>query len=297
LLLILITFRNRTTGQCNPKRATLAKRLGFGLRTTDKYLAELRGKGLVRSRPTAGRYSSYEIDTAAEWKTAPPEAAGERPESPGRCATSCASGAQDGAPEVRKSAQFGAAVSLYEPTVLQPKVFEPLATAAAAPVAEEVRKLEKPTAAAAVSDDQKSFQHQDRVAVAAPLPVLPPQVRPENAKSEVRQLAQELAQELSATHPKPGLPYKAVEEITRALETSGNPILAAEQMRANHAAWCEYWRGPGANGFIGMLFRWVRDGEWQIKPVVRRPMSKTDLKAEEFLKAYANRRGASLQAC
>jgi len=94
--------------------------------------------------------------------------------------------------------------------------------------------------------------------------------------------AEQLAYELSAAHPQPGLPMRAVGEIEQAL--AGHPG-AADQMRANHAAWCEYWRQLPAGKFIPQLWRWVRDQEWRMPPVARKPMSKAERRYEGVMNA------------
>ena len=66
VLLLLEDHRNKNTGQCNPKRKTLAAELGIEVRKKDdlfpitKALIELRKAGLIRSKQER-RTNSYEL--------------------------------------------------------------------------------------------------------------------------------------------------------------------------------------------------------------------------------------------
>lgn len=105
---------------------------------------------------------------------------------------------------------------------------------------------------------------------------------------EVRQVseAEQLAFELMAEHPQPGLPLKAAAEIDKVLRRDPS---AANVMREHHPAWCEYWATLPVEKYVPQLWRWIAEGEWRIEPVVRKPMSKADAKMEEVLRLYADR--------
>jgi DNA-binding transcriptional ArsR family regulator len=60
LLAVLQDHRNARTGQCNPKRKTLALEMGVSISTIRRTLDDLREAGLVRSK-RASRTSRYEI--------------------------------------------------------------------------------------------------------------------------------------------------------------------------------------------------------------------------------------------
>lgn len=60
LLAQLLDHRNKKTGQCNPRRKTLAKELGLSMRTLVRALNELRAAQLIRSKQ--GQHTAfYEI--------------------------------------------------------------------------------------------------------------------------------------------------------------------------------------------------------------------------------------------
>jgi hypothetical protein len=84
-------------------------------------------------------------------------------------------------------------------------------------------------------------------------------------------LARALANELIAGHPQPGLPGKAFELIRKLLAQSVNPEETAATVRRNHSAWVTYWSALYRDQFIPQLWRWIRDGEWQNPPVMRKP--------------------------
>jgi hypothetical protein len=66
LLAELWEFRNRQTGQCNPRIAKLAERLGVVEKTIDRALASLYQIGLVVPRK-GQRGNSYSIAPKTEW--------------------------------------------------------------------------------------------------------------------------------------------------------------------------------------------------------------------------------------
>lgn len=66
LLGFLLDHRNKQTGQCNPKRKTLARELGVSMVTISRALAELREGNFIRSKQqqhTASyQIQAYQID-------------------------------------------------------------------------------------------------------------------------------------------------------------------------------------------------------------------------------------------
>ena len=66
LLMQLEDHRNKRTGQCNPKIATLAREIGVCERTIDSALGQLRSLGLLLCRK-GQRGSTYEVAARAEW--------------------------------------------------------------------------------------------------------------------------------------------------------------------------------------------------------------------------------------
>jgi len=259
VLLVLYSFCNRQTGKCNPKRATLAARLGFSLSTLDRGMAQLRDLGVVRCGWNTGRGCSYEFPTPGEWKAAP------RPVKPDEPASSRVTN------QLRHQRQSQAPLSIYEPDVFEPEVLS-----RAAATTGESRET---AAAAAAKDAAHNTKHPEGVEPAS-VPARPastqveklttpvePQARPVSQGSCSE--AEALAWELLAEHPQPGLPLKAVAEIEKVLRR--DPA-AAEVIRAHHPAWCEYWASLPAEKFVPMLWRWIAEGEWRIEPVVRKPM-------------------------
>lgn len=104
----LVAAKNRRTGQCNPKETTLASRLGKGLRTIQRAIAELRSVGMITSRRTlTGNH--YDISTPNQWRLSsdPPKMADADP--PKMAAGS------------RQKRRSDGVSSLYEPDVLEPE--------------------------------------------------------------------------------------------------------------------------------------------------------------------------------
>lgn len=60
-LIGLISFRNQTTGQCNPGITTLCGRVQAPRRSVCRWLAELRARGIVASKKPFGGTSRYEF--------------------------------------------------------------------------------------------------------------------------------------------------------------------------------------------------------------------------------------------
>ena len=62
----LLNSRNRKTGQCNPKRATLAGKMGISIPTVSRAVGELVAKGLISSRQKSA-CNEYEIIPPERW--------------------------------------------------------------------------------------------------------------------------------------------------------------------------------------------------------------------------------------
>jgi hypothetical protein len=89
-------------------------------------------------------------------------------------------------------------------------------------------------------------------------------------KTEVRQIAEALVEELHADHPQPGLPGKAVAEAEPILAAAEDVDATVELIRRNHASWKLHWEILRPGAFIPQLWRWFHDGEW--KREVRKPV-------------------------
>jgi DNA-binding transcriptional MocR family regulator len=70
LLAVLQDHRNNRTGQCNPKRQTLAGELGVSMETITRALKELRLAGFIRAKQ-AQRTNSYEISGSSNPQALP----------------------------------------------------------------------------------------------------------------------------------------------------------------------------------------------------------------------------------
>jgi len=125
-------------------------------------------------------------------------------------------------------------------------------------------------------------------AAARPLPLFdepqtppaPPQAAPKTPPTQIRVqdpipgLARAMAGELGKVHPQPGLLQRAVPEIERILRAGPDLEASGERIWNNHAAWMPYWATLEAGKFIPQLWRWLRDGDWENPPVIRKPAQK-----------------------
>jgi len=118
---VLSSFRNRRTGLCNPKRETLAQRLGVSIRTVSRGIEQLRSAGFLRTQKLPG-CNAYELTTPDQWQAS--KAAAEcRDKSGSTAGTKLAGPPGQICPDQ-------ASASLYEPDGVQPEA----AVAAAASV-------------------------------------------------------------------------------------------------------------------------------------------------------------------
>jgi hypothetical protein len=81
-----------------------------------------------------------------------------------------------------------------------------------------------------------------------------------------------LWRELVAVHPQPGKALAALEEIDKLLhENWTQATKLAKTLRTRHDQWREYWATLEKGAFIPQLWRWVKEGEWIVAPVIRTP--------------------------
>ena len=127
----------------------------------------------------------------------------------------------------------------------------------------ELEKLssELKSAAAAV---QETTNGSETAAEPAAAPCSPEESHPNTSEPDS---AEALAQELVRTHPQPGLPLKALPEIRKAMAAGWT----APMLRKRHREWCKYYATLTEGKFIPMLFRWFTDGDYTVKPVIRKP--------------------------
>lgn len=257
VLAYLADCRNHKTGQCNPRVKTIARHLAVGEKTVDRALAKLYRCGLVR-RHKGQRGNSFDVAPRAGWakilrgQNDPAETI------PAGSKWPCARGQNDPAE---------APVSLYEPLISEPK--KRGAAAAFSGVVQETGRAQTPAAAATST-----------AALAG-----------KSANTNTLALARKLTAELIAVHPQPGLPQKAEQFIGQLLAEAENPEETAAVIRRNHPPWIKYWSGLFQGQFVPMLWRWIRDGEWQHPPVIRKAMERAeDRKARlaERLRQYAS---------
>ena len=80
---IITSFKNRRTGECFPKRQTIAQRLGLSVRTVSRAIAQLQAAGFLISRKLP-LSNAYEVTTPDRWQ--PPQADAERRDKNGKSA-------------------------------------------------------------------------------------------------------------------------------------------------------------------------------------------------------------------
>jgi hypothetical protein len=244
LLALLDDYRNKVTGQCNPRIKRLADNLKVCERTIYRALAELRKWRLIavdRCQHTC----QYIIAARDQWRlllrktfsTAvenpnpprPPEAAPEL--------TNC---------QVRPDTDVrsGPPVSLLtEPTQR---------TYLSGNEGDAVPRSVHHAAAAAPSSSEENFRGQ-RLSLRSPFTL-------------------ELCETLLKVHPQPGLPVKALLRLDAILgDGSDTAARCAKTIEIRHAQWIEYWNTLEAGKFIPQLWRWLEDRDWTVAPVIRKP--------------------------
>jgi hypothetical protein len=278
-LLGLLSFRNKATGQCNPKIETLGRRLG-GVpdRTLRRWLGELRQAGILEVRKHRGS-SSFVFHMPVEEVFHTVENDGNP--MPSAAKNDRSRPAKNGHSRPAKNGRSGVATPLYEQdsieqtelntddAVVTRPVCAPVETAAAAATSPAVPKTTKQPAP--VPHQLQLKWDQPGLKPAAPLqmyPVLPGS--PGEPPAVLRAQAEALVEELHADHPQPGLPGKAIAEAERILASADDVEATIELIRANHAAWKLHWEMQRPGSFIPQLWRWFRDGEW--KRTVRKPV-------------------------
>lgn len=259
---LLIGYLNRRTGRCNPKRATLAKRLRVSESTVTRSMRELRRAGWVQSkrglhgwnhRPReapvtigdayeSGGNDAYENGAGDAYETRPQSAPKTRcdayesptPDASGRAFDAYGNGAGDACASVTGDAYTEPHFSFNQ--------IEPVADAAGF--------SPKPSAAAADGLEKRNG---------------------ENAKTpQMAALAEELVAELLAQHPEPGNPDKAVAQAAAVLVKSADPEATAETIRQNHTVWREHWATLNPRRFRPQLWRWFASNEWKFAPAERK---------------------------
>ena len=235
-LIGLISFRNKSSGLCCPRIATLCQRLGVAYGTVRRWLRELRGAGILVTTKRRGS-NSYRIELP---KSCGKQSGGERPDSPEMDAVH--SPEMDGQDRPLLDAQAGSI--LIEQTDRNRQI----RTVAADVKLEGVREPVKKAAAAAAQD---CFAFENENATQRPAP-------------EALVMAEMVVAELMPQHPEPGNEPKAVAEAAKILAAKPEEMAATiETMRRVHAAFRIQWAGYGPERFIPQLQKWFRDGDWK----------------------------------
>jgi DNA-binding transcriptional ArsR family regulator len=247
-LIGLISFRNKSTGLCCPRIATLSERLGAPYRTVSRWLNELRAAGIVESTRHRGS-NSYRIDLSKNHGKA--EAPGE-PDMPEVAGLDMPKVADLDRPKV---AGLGPRI-LNEQTVSNRQI----TTKAAADVKlEAVRKPVQKAAAAA----QDSFAFEEE------------REQNQHPAPEALTMAEMVVAELMPQHPEPGNEPKAVAEAAKILAAKPEEMAATvETMRQTHAASRLSWANYRADRFIPQLWRWFSDGDWKYLRAARKEVQR-----------------------
>jgi hypothetical protein len=272
-LFALLSFRNKETGQCNPRITTLSERLGAPYGTVRCWLRELRLSGAVEMTKHRGS-NSYRIDPSKSCGKAG------RPKHRERLVPDAQERLDFDAQERRTFDAVAGSVLIEQTEENRQR----RTCAAAVKTTGSVGTCEKRTAAAAQSSLFDNPPEPERPAsppVAATVEAEPePDSREHDGRAQVvipppqaqiAELAQAMALELLKVHPQPGLGKRAAPEIERVLRAAPDVTATAERMWNNHAAWMQYWKTLEAGKFIPQLWRWLHDGDWEQAPVIRKP--------------------------
>ncbi len=245
----LLSYRNRRSGLCNPKLATLAERLGKSIHTIQRALYQLiRTKMVIVKRTLFG--NRYILTSPDQWL---------RDISATECDAKCGTSAYatDGMTHMPP-------VAPVEPDLYEPYRNEPDAAADCLSTPGKIAAA-KTAAAAAGGVSQKLLNPKTE---SGDFPQnFPKGKKPWGAAPE----AEALVAELMAMHPEPGNAPKAVVEAGKLLADAPETAPATiESLRASHAAWRARWAEYAPGRFIPQLWRWIAEGDWRNSPVDRK---------------------------
>jgi DNA-binding transcriptional ArsR family regulator len=252
VLILLDDYRNKVTGQCNPRIKRLAADLGVSYRTITRALAELRKWRLIAVERL--RYG-YQFIVAArdQWRLLLlkkfPTAVEKPPASP-------------------------------PPEAPPPLAFEPFQSGQGCPLSPDNLVHSQPPHLLVnlPSETYLSNNEGDAVprsvhhaAAATPAPsinnVFLNQRIPLRSSFTVH-----LCELLLKTHPQPGLPVKALLRLDAILgDDSDTAARCAKLIETRHAQWRKYWDTLEPGKFIPQLWRWLQDNDWFVEPVIRKP--------------------------
>lgn len=280
LLALLDDYRNKITGQCNPRVGRLAANLKVCERTVYRALAELRKWGLVvieRCRYTC----HYLIAARDQWLTllrkicAPPVEI-HRPPPP---AADLLEGVDSLPVEADpRPANLSGQTCLFVRSGPPPSITEPTQGTYSS-----------------TNDGQvppRSVHHVDaraREEAAAAAPDVSIHTVFLNQRIPLRSaFTVRLCELLLKTHPQPGLPVKALLKLDEILrDDSDTAARCAKLIELRHSQWRKYWATLEAGKFIPQLWRWLQDADWMTEPVIRKPARRAfESKAERIERLF-----------
>jgi|GEM_PF-5983932 len=245
----LLACRNRRTGLCNPKLATLAARLGRSLRTIKRALAELYQAGMVVARRNLWG-NRYEIATPDRWQRPGSSAAAEDSFVPNMAQAQVPNAAPHSChPRPHK-----------EPDVLEPEGQQRMLLLSPPPP-REAATTTPPVSGGSIEPTQ-----------APPAP---------SATAAEDHEAANLVAELMPHHPWQANRPKAIEEIRKVLQQDPG---AGEQLRRSHIAFRPHWElqySVSPRAFKIPLWQWVQEGNWRTVPAA--PSERKEAKRETML--------------
>jgi hypothetical protein len=274
--------RNRATGQCNPGYKLVGAELGISETSVYRAVRELGRAGLLASTKHV-RASSYVLYESPQPVEAVEEAVETAQKDDSRHVKLTTLDTSKRRVKTRQIDDSAPPASLYEPTQLN---LRKGTCAAAVETTGSVGACEKRTAAAAQSSLFDNLPEPERPASPPVAATVEAEAEPDNrerdgraqvvipaaqAEAQIAELAQAMALELLKVHPQPGLGKRAAPEIERVLRAAPDVAATAERMWNSHAAWMQYWKTLEAGKFIPQLWRWLRDGDWEQPPVIRKP--------------------------
>jgi biotin operon repressor len=264
----LVWHRNRKTGQCNPRLGTLARELGLCKDTIWRAMNELRARGCIMSQKG---------QRGCVYGFAPSASMNQKPRTENQDA--------EPAPAYGKSVRTRPENQYAEAPASLLNLLELKKTVPAADADVKLQAVPS-SASSAVSpaalEEKNGTQHMPEV-VAHPVshPHKPGILFPTYA-DDVR----ELHRDLVAVHPMPGLPERALSGLQTIVDASGDRTETLKTVRTNHGLWREFWATLPPERFIPQLWRWLRDGEWRIPPIVRKGASAEESPALRWLREH-----------
>jgi Helix-turn-helix domain len=269
VLALLDDYRNKQTGQCNPRVSRLARDLGVCPRTIQRGLAELRRWGLIAVQ-FCRSFNQYVVAAREEWgkllaqarirgRSGPVEKPPDPAPAPKRTEGEQNSGFSTDSAMTNCHPCHDKNVTPEPPHLLLNLLNEPTYQETGDPAA--ARSVHH--AAAATPPVVEILAVEKQLPACGHLLL--------NGYKPQSPLSVELWQKLVAIHPQPGQPLRALVEIDKFLGRSRNPSADAVKLYGRHAQWREYWATLERGAFIPQLWRWIEERDWMAAPVIRVP--------------------------